>query len=445
MATINKLKRPDLPGAADMTKLNTASAGVSAAKDAVTNMNYDTFKQGSGYAGLKKSYEQQGQKAMQDTLGQVAARTGGLASSYAGSAAQQSYNNYMQTLEDAARAQFNEEYSKAKDNYNMALQEYNNAYGEYRDNVTDLWNRYDAENRAFESDRDFNKQVENEAIEDAKNTLYNDFYYGDGYATYQDYVNAGGKLDEATYNSVVTSATGKRTDDNRENVDAEYESLFGAEDFNWDSWKNSLDADGDGTPGEEEDLDAFFAKSNFGRDYWEQYFKDSQEGYADTNTKESQSAAASDIEARIANGESLEDIAAEYEIGTGDNTWESVTGKSKAEWQEIYNDNETSNYTYSNDEKGATAIMSALINSANTQLSTKDQANFDYIFGDGAYKTVQKTLLYARNIRADDQGLYRDFDALYDDLANRFPLFTNKQIMDLLYAANPEAYTVWAE
>jgi hypothetical protein len=131
-------------------------------------MNYDTFKQGSGYAGLKKSYEQQGQKAMQDTLGQLAARTGGLASSYAGSAAQQSYNNYMQTLEDAARAQFNEEYSKAKDNYNMALQEYNNAYGEYRDNVADLWNRYDAGNSAFESDRSYNYQQDRDTVADQR-------------------------------------------------------------------------------------------------------------------------------------------------------------------------------------------------------------------------------------------------------------------------------------
>ncbi|MEG1578244.1 MAG: hypothetical protein RR336_05730, partial [Oscillospiraceae bacterium] len=49
----------------------------------------DTYKQ------YQESYTRNGQRAMQDTLGQVSARTGGLASSYAGNASQQTYDNYM--------------------------------------------------------------------------------------------------------------------------------------------------------------------------------------------------------------------------------------------------------------------------------------------------------------------------------------------------------------
>jgi hypothetical protein len=444
MAITNKLKRPDLPGTIDNTAVKTASQGVADARQNLAGMNYDTYKQGAGYAGLKKSYEQQGQRAMQDTLGQMAARTGGMASSYAGSAAQQSYNNYMQSLEDAARAQFNDEYSKAKDNYNMALQDYQNAYDEYRDQYSDAWTRYNAENSAYETDRQYNKQVEDEAKQAEIDRVYNSAYYGE-VPTFAEYQAAGGTLDEATYNSTVLEGSGKRTDEGRADVDTEYESIFGAEGFNWDEWLKEIDADGDGTPGEDEDLNAFFGKSSYGEDYWKQYAEDEAAGRADSDTQASQTSAANDITARIANGENLEDIAKEYQIGVDGKTWKSVTGKSQAQWQNVVNDNSIKNYTYSNDEKGATAIMSALMNSASTQLSAKDQANFDYIYGDGAYETVQRTLNYARNIRADDQGLFRDFDALYDDLTNRFPLFTNKQIMDLLYAANPEAYIVWAE
>lgn len=52
------------------------------------------------YQQYRDSYTRSGQRAMRDTLGQVSARTGGLASSYAGSAAQQTYDGYMSALAD---------------------------------------------------------------------------------------------------------------------------------------------------------------------------------------------------------------------------------------------------------------------------------------------------------------------------------------------------------
>lgn len=50
---------------------------------------------------VKENYTQAGQRAMENTLAQVSARTGGLASSYAGTAAQQQYNQYMEGMNDA--------------------------------------------------------------------------------------------------------------------------------------------------------------------------------------------------------------------------------------------------------------------------------------------------------------------------------------------------------
>ena len=45
-------------------------------------------------------YARHGKRAMQDTLGEESARTGGLASSYAGAVAQETYDNYMAELSD---------------------------------------------------------------------------------------------------------------------------------------------------------------------------------------------------------------------------------------------------------------------------------------------------------------------------------------------------------
>ena len=71
------------------------------------------------YQQYKRSYIDNGQRAMDDTLGMASARTGGLASSYAMTAANQTYNNYMKQLtdkipelENAARQRLTEDYSR---------------------------------------------------------------------------------------------------------------------------------------------------------------------------------------------------------------------------------------------------------------------------------------------------------------------------------------------
>ena len=66
-------------------------------------MNYADWTQGDQYQALADRYGQQGRMSMQDVMGQISSRTGGLASSYAGTVAQQQYNNYMTKLEEAAR------------------------------------------------------------------------------------------------------------------------------------------------------------------------------------------------------------------------------------------------------------------------------------------------------------------------------------------------------
>ena len=111
------------------------------------------------YQNYAEQYTRNGSRAMQDTLAQISARTGGLASSYAGTAAQQTYGNYMQALNDKipelyqlAYNMYQDEGNNLRNNlemmrglesddfnkYGVRLNQYNNDlafdYGNYRDN-----------------------------------------------------------------------------------------------------------------------------------------------------------------------------------------------------------------------------------------------------------------------------------------------------------------------
>lgn len=63
------------------------------------DFEYD-YTQDPNYKQYREAYTREGERAMQDTIGEVAARTGGLASSYAASAANQANNYYMSALAD---------------------------------------------------------------------------------------------------------------------------------------------------------------------------------------------------------------------------------------------------------------------------------------------------------------------------------------------------------
>ena len=99
-------------------------------------MNYTDWTKGDQYAALSERYGQQGQRSMRDTLGQVSARTGGLASSYAGAAAQQSYNQYMSQLEQAAMEMYGVERADALQKAQLAYQFADRDYQRYLDQLS---------------------------------------------------------------------------------------------------------------------------------------------------------------------------------------------------------------------------------------------------------------------------------------------------------------------
>ena len=82
--------------------------------------SYDP-EEDAAFARYAKMYRQKGRAAMEDTMGQTAALTGGYASSYAETAGQQAYERYMQELM-AMLPEFQEQAQKTYDREGQALQ-----------------------------------------------------------------------------------------------------------------------------------------------------------------------------------------------------------------------------------------------------------------------------------------------------------------------------------
>lgn len=130
------------------------------------------------YQQYRESYTRGGQRAMQDTLGQVSARTGGLASSYAGSAAQQTYDGYMSALADKipelrqlAYQMYLDEGNTQRANLSMLQGLEQGDYGKYQD----LLGQYN-------TDRSFAYGQHRDSIGDSRysdETAYNRGIYAD--------------------------------------------------------------------------------------------------------------------------------------------------------------------------------------------------------------------------------------------------------------------------
>lgn len=107
--------------------------------DQILNSNLADWKQGDQYAALKDQYAANGEMGMNDLLGQVSSRTGGLASSYAASVANQEYNDWMSKLEQAAREMYQQDRSDKLSSLGVLNDAYNREYGEYGDKLNQ-WN-----------------------------------------------------------------------------------------------------------------------------------------------------------------------------------------------------------------------------------------------------------------------------------------------------------------
>ena len=146
------------------------------------------------YAQYADAYGRNGRNAMQDTLAQVSARTGGLASSYAGTAAQNTYNQYMQALNDKipelqqiAYEMYRNEGADMRNNLSMLQGMENMDYGKYQDLLSQYntdrnlaYNQWATGLDQYNNDRNFAYQQN----QDAWNRYYNDRNFN--YGQYQD-------------------------------------------------------------------------------------------------------------------------------------------------------------------------------------------------------------------------------------------------------------------
>ena len=144
---------------------------INAMVDSILNRDkfqYD-YSQDPLYKQYAEAYGRNGRQAMNDTYAQMAARTGGLASSYAGTAAQGAYNNYMQALNDKipelyqiAYSMYSDEGNNMRNNLSMIQGLENTDYGRYMDALgqynTDrnfAYNQWADQMNQYNTDRNF--------------------------------------------------------------------------------------------------------------------------------------------------------------------------------------------------------------------------------------------------------------------------------------------------
>ena len=104
------------------------------------------------------AYHREGRRAMENTLGEVSANTGGVASSYAATAANQAYNYYAKKAADIIP----ELYSDAYDRYNSSFEN-------DLKKLSALLNLSESEYERFNKDREFDYKV----YKDEKERTYN--------------------------------------------------------------------------------------------------------------------------------------------------------------------------------------------------------------------------------------------------------------------------------
>lgn len=96
---------------------------------------YEDFLASPQYQELQEQYAMAGQQSMQDTLGQVSARTGGIASTYATAAAQKNYDQFMRALFEVANQMYDAEREEIKSKYGLYDAEEDEDYDRYLDSL----------------------------------------------------------------------------------------------------------------------------------------------------------------------------------------------------------------------------------------------------------------------------------------------------------------------
>lgn len=118
------------------------------------------------YQQYKDRYIHNGQRAMQDTMGQAAALTGGYGSSYAQNVGQQAYNEYMQGLNDVipelyqlALDKYDRETARLQDQYTLYSDLDAQDYSRWQDQQTEYYTELDrlTEDARYKAEQDYSR------------------------------------------------------------------------------------------------------------------------------------------------------------------------------------------------------------------------------------------------------------------------------------------------
>ena len=183
--------------------------------DQLTGMDYADWTKSDQYKALADRYGAQGQMSMQDVLGQISSRTGGLASSYAATAAQQQYNDYMAQLEEVARQMYSSDRSDLIQNIgvmNDANSVHYNRYldelGQYNTDYSRLYNQY----RDLIGDSQWNQNFQYQQNRDSISDKRYDQEYTDSRSDYADSKAAESKTDAQNRINAYLAAYGAVAD-----------------------------------------------------------------------------------------------------------------------------------------------------------------------------------------------------------------------------------------
>lgn len=127
------------------------------------------------YRQMVDQYLGQGKLAMQDTLARGQTMTGGYGNSYAQSAAQQTYQGYLQQAADRApeyyrmaREDYDRQGQALLDRYGLLVDQEEADYGRYLDSVEGYYRELDRLQAEYDRERDFRYQLERDQAEDRK-------------------------------------------------------------------------------------------------------------------------------------------------------------------------------------------------------------------------------------------------------------------------------------
>lgn len=130
--------------------------------DQIRNRKKFSYDMGTDplYQQYREQYQRLGRLAMQDTMGQAAALTGGYGSTYGEQVVQQAYNAYLQNLNDIVPQLQQQAYQRYQDEgtdlynqYSLVKGRDDTDYGRYRDTVSDYYSDLSDARSAYNSER----------------------------------------------------------------------------------------------------------------------------------------------------------------------------------------------------------------------------------------------------------------------------------------------------